>query len=116
MSKKGFEEIVLDKLSNIETRVWNIETDVSWLKTDVSWLKTDVSWLKTDVSWLKTDVSWLKTDIKNLDTKVTIIEERSMMTDRKIDWLYDKIEDLEWAIELNRKYINQSFSNSSISI
>ena len=94
MSKKNFEEIVLDKLSNIENRVWNIETDVSGLKTDVSELKRNV---------------------KNLDSKVTIIEQRSIMTDRKLDWLFDKMEVLEWAVELNRKYINQSFSNIPIS-
>ncbi len=39
--KKGFEELVIEKLSTIET-------DVSWLKTDVSCLKTDVSWLRKD--------------------------------------------------------------------
>ena len=95
MVKKEFEEIVLEKLSNIET-------DVSVLKTDVSGLKDDVSVLKTDVSGLKDDVSILK-------HKVDVLDNRTLITDKKIDGLYEKNDELQDSINLNARYINQSF-------
>ncbi len=33
--------------------------------------------------------------------------------DKKIDWLYSKNDDLEWAIKLNSAYINQAFKQMS---
>lgn len=99
MSKQNFEELVLQKLTNMETKIDNIELDVKVLKDDVKILKEDVNVLK-----VKTDN--LEKWIHNLNVKTSIM-------DRKIDWLYSEMNNLEWAIELNTSYINQSFKTMS---
>lgn len=95
MSKQNFEELVLQKLTNMETKIDNIEQDVKVLKDNVKILKDDVN-----VLIVKTDN--LEKGIHNLNVKTSIM-------DKKIDWLYC----LEWAIQLNNSYINQAFKTMS---
>jgi hypothetical protein len=54
-------------------KVTNIETDVAVIKSDVVMLKDDVSIIQADVVILQSDVNVIKSDYKNLAQKVDII-------------------------------------------
>lgn len=76
MSEKELLELLVRKVSGIETDIAVIKTDVAVLKTDVSGLKTDVSGLKTDVTGLKTEMKEIKTELKDVKDTVNRIEKR----------------------------------------
>ena len=83
-------QVILQKVTGMETDISGMRVDIADLKSDVSELrsdvddlkadmvgvKTDVAGLKTDVAELKTDVTGLKTDVAELKTEMVEVKER----------------------------------------
>jgi septation ring formation regulator EzrA len=68
MTDTEFQQLVLGKLTNIET-------DVSVLKSDVSVLKSDVSVLKSNFSTMQSNVSSLQAGQSRLEDKLDSFRE-----------------------------------------
>lgn len=66
-------ELILTKVTAIETDVSTLKSDVSTLKSDVNELRSDVNKLRSDVDKLRTDVDKLRADVDKLDTRVDVI-------------------------------------------
>ena len=75
-------ELLLHKVTNIETDVAVIKTDIVTLKEDVATIQEDLIVMKADVSTLQSDVTEIKSDYKNLTQKVnTILEQTAGLTE-----------------------------------
>lgn len=101
MSEK-FEEIVLKKLDNLETKFDSLETEVSDLKTEVGSLKTSVGGIETEVGSLKTEIkdtnkrlANLEMEVKDTGEVVNYLNQNFTKFDyeinKKIDTLFDAI-------------------------
>ncbi|MEG0395774.1 MAG: hypothetical protein RR576_03370 [Oscillospiraceae bacterium] len=90
-------QLILNKVTTLETDMSTVKQDVSGLKQDLSTVKQDVSGLKQDVSAVKQDVSGLKqdmsavkqevSDVKHLATKTAIVQENEVA--KKIQLVYE---------------------------
>ena len=76
-------QVILQKVTGMETDISGMRVDIADLKSDVSELRSDVDDLKadmvgvkTDVAGLKTDVAGLKTDVAELKTEMVEVKER----------------------------------------
>ncbi|OUN30673.1 hypothetical protein [Blautia sp. An81] len=73
------------KLDLILSKMTDMQSDIGSLKADVATLKADVAGLKTDVAGLKTDVSILKTDMENVKKEISELKHMDAM-------IFDEVE------------------------
>ena len=66
MEDREMLQVILQKVTGMETDISGLKDDMTGLKTDVAGLKDDVAGLKTDVAGLKTDVAELRSDVDGL--------------------------------------------------
>lgn len=64
MNNEEFQNIVLNKLSNIDKKFGNLESDIKDLKTDVSGLKIDVKGLNQKIDSLESRVGVIENQTK----------------------------------------------------
>ncbi|GLC89044.1 hypothetical protein [Lysinibacillus piscis] len=74
MTDRELFELVLQKVTSMETNMQEMKTDIKDLKEDVQVLKEDVKALKEDVDVLKEDVKVLKEDVKVLKEDVKVLK------------------------------------------
>ena len=65
---------ILERLTNLETKVDRIEVRVENLENDMQIVKTKVNNLETKVDNLENDMQIVKTKVNNLETKVDNLE------------------------------------------
>ncbi|MEZ0537108.1 hypothetical protein ACAG39_07605 [Caldicellulosiruptoraceae bacterium PP1] len=112
MSDREILELILSKISNIESDVATLKNDVNVLKADVATLKNDVEILKSDVAALKSDVEILKSDVATLKSDVSILKEESKELNRRMNIVYDQVANLtEFQTEMRmfREEVNKKF-------
>jgi len=74
----GFEEKMLEMLSEIKGDITELKSDVATVKGDITELKTDMAAVKSDITELKTDMATAKDDIAELQDsarRIGIIQE-----------------------------------------
>ncbi|MEG2659430.1 MAG: hypothetical protein RR978_01795 [Oscillospiraceae bacterium] len=76
-------QLILNKVTTLETDMSAVKQEVSGLTQDMSTVKQDVSGLKQDMSTVKQEVS----DVKHLATKTAIVQENEVA--KKIQLVYE---------------------------
>lgn len=107
MTDRELLELLVDKVSTMETGFTGVKTDVSSLKNDSSSLKDDMSSLKTDVSTLKTDASSLKTDVTSIKEEQQFIKQALVEVDERSISSEQKIDALSEQVSLNTKILGE---------
>ena len=83
MEDREMLQVILQKVTGMETDISGLKDDMTGLKTDVAGLKDDVAGLKDDVAELRSDVDGLKSDmhevkadVAGLKTEMAEVKER----------------------------------------
>ncbi len=74
-----------EKLDLLLNKVTCLETDVAELKSDVTELKSDVAVLKSDVTMLKSDMIFVKAELKRLHHEDALILDEVERVHRILD-------------------------------
>ena len=70
MEDREMLQVILQKVTGMETDISGLKDDMTGLKTDVAGLKDDVAGLKTNVAELRSDVDGLKSDMHEVKADV----------------------------------------------
>jgi hypothetical protein len=115
MNDREILELLLQKVTNIETDVAVIKTDVAILQSDVILIKSDVALIKSDVALIKSDVVLLQSDVAILQTDVSLIQSNYKNLAQKVDIILEQTARLTESQDVTASKLNQ-MSEDQISI
>ena len=84
MTNEAFQQIVLDKLGQLETelnsvtaKLGEVHNDLNGVKIELSEVKDDVAGIKTELSEVKDDVAGIKTELSEVKTQLNAVCEQT---------------------------------------
>ena len=93
MTNDAFQQIVLEKLGQLETglngmksELGEVKNDVTGIKTELNEVKNDVAGIKTELGEVKNDVAGIKIELSEVKTKLdAVCEQTAVLTEFKTD-------------------------------
>jgi len=70
MTNDAFQQIVLEKLGQLETGLNGMKSELGEVKNDVTGIKTELNEVKNDVAGIKTELSEVKNDVAGIKTEL----------------------------------------------